>query len=310
MPEGTWQLDSSLIRDSLASGKMRTGQLVSGEETFALSFGEITDNVIYIAMTPAEQIRSCLQLSTENSLASLRAAAEMSGGLTLILSENGGELEELERYGTMKDPDETLVSALSPDLIRSGKPFDLTAGGLSCRCVCTKADALWQDHDSVYVLQISPKYSQNSQVAFQTLMICLLMMVICSTMIVYAVSEQQFVIDNVLTDEQADRYNPATLHRRLLNAGIIGGIVILVVSILTLAVGQTSQQVRFGKVTLNILSGELEQSTEMGIEEARQAQEDWYVRYAEQAASYLEANPEGEREFRDAPCFSPMSFVF
>ncbi len=259
---------------------------------YALSFAPITDKDIFVAVTSEQDFSDYVNLYTLDSLSALKNAADISNGMVFIISESGGNLDIIETYGQMDDLKDFSTSQITQDMLGEKKSDIIDLSGQRCRYVCVEADASFLNSESLYILQIFPTYSSDKQMFHQSLMICMLMLLIFTTLIVYTLSEQRFVVDNVMTKEEAIRYSPQKLRRKLGYAGVVGAISIFIFAFLTQTVGQLHQQIRNGEYTLQLLTGSIRDSIEDQTVQIQTYQEEWYVNCCTLISSYLSERPE------------------
>lgn len=300
---GQTELTPERIEKSLAAGAMRSAYVKPaqepaeaegnlGEDGYYLSFGEVTEGIIYVHMTPVREYQAYLRLYVSGSLSALRNMARILEVATFVVREDSGVMEQAARYDDLRDIADLSDLAISPEQIRSGKPFGLAVGEQQYRCISTKANGQLIGADAMYILQVIPIYSLQGQSIKQAFITCLLMLLIFVTVIVYASAEQLYVMEHVLNKEEEERYNPTKLRRRVVCAGVAGAVAILLISFVTQAVGQMRQQVRYGSDMLQIMSGQLEQSVQEQQLRLKEEQESWYVRYGERIVSFMEEAPE------------------
>lgn len=333
MQAGQVQISRELIEESIASGSMRTGQIsfpdsildteipvdeerieeerieeerkeqeLMAQEAqerdpentlYFLSFGRITDTLIYVEMTPEVQYIDYRSLYMPDSLTALQTATKMFGGATLLIRDDDGSLVELGRFGDIEGSEGLSDLGITSEMIRKEETFSLQLNGREYRCDSVKANGAWLDSENAYVVQVIPKHSSDGENITQGATISLLMLLILLTMTVLILSERRFVQEHVLTGEELNQYGPVKLRRKTVNAGLAGAVVILAVSFLTQAIGQMYQQTRYGRDTLQLLSEMYAQSSkeEQG-KLISEGNEEWYVKYCEEIAAFLDKNPE------------------
>ncbi len=342
VPEGKMKITADMINTSLSSGSVRSGRFVSADSggntdknadddddsaftvtsydaennldaaydvsslkgVYYLSFAQVAKNVIYVQMTPAQDFSNYLQLYTADSFAALKDISDLSDCMIAILANDGENFEILDVYSQLDGLDEDRLNEISSHKFTNNTISDMEIGGQSYRYICTQTDGRWIGKEAVSVIQFYIPFSTNSQMALQSSIVCLLMLVIFITLIVYALAEQRYVTENIMTTDQAKRYNPVRLHRKVISAGIVGAFAIFFFAFMTQAVSQLQQQIRIGKDTLQLLSGTLEQSVEKEQEDIRHAQEQWYVRAGQIMSNSFSYNtglatPEKLSEFND-----------
>lgn len=260
---------------------------------YALSFAPITENDIYVAVTSEAAFGDYVSLYTKDAMSALENAAEIAEGMVVLISDTDGELAVMDSYGELEGKiTEFPESNLSQENLGTEKSDKIILNGKTFRYICVEADASFLDAEKLYILQIFPSHSTQSQMLLQSVMICLLMLLILLTLIVYTLSEQHFVVENVMTKEEAIRYSPRKLRRKLSYAGMVGALAIFLLAFMTQTVGQLHQQIRYAEYTLQLLSGTVEQSVVSQQEEIKEYQEQWYADTCTYIAYQLTQRPE------------------
>ena len=312
VPEGEMQISREVIKESVASGAMRTGRIVfadtapqgntdaagTSEEDpvnpgYYLSFGRITDTLIYVEMTPESEFEDYVNLYTPDSEASLKAATEMYDGITFLLRDNDGQFEQIERYGAYEGDIDLEQIGVTEEKVRDEAIFETVIGGVRYQGLILKADNEWLGWENTYVIQLLPIQDSKMDILVRVIIICLIMLLIFVTTAVYILSEQEYARENILDTEEMELHDPGKLRKKMIYASVAGTIVILCVTFLTQAVGHMYQQIRYGKDTLQLLAERYASDTQEEQEESiRQAEEAWYVSYGEDIAQYLGEKPE------------------
>lgn len=262
------------------------------ENVYYLSFAQVTENDIYVHTTPADEFSSYLKLYTSDSLDALKNIASLSNCMVALLEDTGDGIQVLKTYSNLEDIDQSDLSDITSYKFVSNTISDITLNDKKYRCICAEADGRWIGQNRVFVVQFFPRYSFRGLMALQSAIVCLLMLVIFITLIVYALAEQRYVIENIMTTEQAKRYNPVKLKRKVINAGLTGAIGIFIFAFLTQAVSQMQQETRNGKDIMQFLSGNLEESVQVQEKRIKRAQEEWYVHTCQRIASFCSDRPE------------------
>ena len=312
VPEGDMQISRAVIKESVASGAMRTGRIVfadtapqgntsaagTSEEDpvnpgYFLSFGKITDTLIYVEMTPESEFEDYVNLYTPDSEASLKAATEMYDGIAFLLRDNDGQFEQIERYGTYDGDIDLEQIGVTEEKVRNEATFETVVDGVRYQGLILKADNEWLGWENTYVIQMLPIQDSQTDILVRVIIICLIMLLIFLTTTVYILAEQEYARENILDTEEMALHDPGKLRKKLIYASVAGTIVILCVTFLTQAVGHMYQQIRYGKDTLQLLAERYASDTQAELEESiRQAKEAWYVSYGEDIAAYLAEKPE------------------
>ncbi len=305
-PGGDMQISRELVEKSLASGSMRTGSFsynnINAEsagklgesietEGYYLSFGRITDDFVYVLLTEKKQFTDYLNVYSTGRLVDTNTITDIFGGITLVAADENGTLELLEKYGTEDDSVNPASLGITSEMAGEGNIPNIQLGKQEYRVVCVKTVFKQKDRENVYMIQLLPVRNTSHWVLLQAVLTSLLMLLLLITLIVYAVSEQRLVVEGGLTAENAGRYNPKRLRHRLVSAGIAGALTVLLLSSLTQAVVQMHQQIRHGRDVMDILSEQLDESSNTQNDEMKQAEEKWYVHFSQRIASILENNP-------------------
>ncbi len=308
-PQGGMNISRSMIEKGIDSGKPRTGRLVianpsdeadsslsvsdySSSGMYKLTFAKITDTDIYVHITSEDRYTEYIQLYTADTLEALKNFAEITNGMIVLVALTDTDVEVLDSYGKIGNLKEFPVSAVTPDLLNAKEPTEIELNGMTCRCVSVEADAQSIDAQQLFFLQIFPQSSASSQNLMQALLICMLMILILITLITYILAEQKYVVENALTNDEAARYNPTKLRRKIVYAGLVGAIAIFFTAFLTQAVGQLHEHIRYGDTTLQLVVGSIQKSLKEQRKSIKAHQEDWYVRTGENIADFLSDNPE------------------
>ena len=290
IPEGELQLTWELAEKGIASGKMRTGLLNTENGSYYLSCEKISDNFIYVEMTAEDEYTEYLSLYTAQSDSAMQAAVGITGGNLLFFRHRGNELELLRQYKADSQTKELTAEGISEDLRR--KETEITLNGVKYTCSYSDLTSAAPDTDGLTMVYMVPQQSFRGEGILQSALICLTMLFIFITAIVYVVSIKSFVMENVLTEEEAEQYHPKKIRRRIKNSGIVGALAVFVVAVVLLATGHVTLEMRYGRDSLNAFSDQLEEYRLYLEKEAEQKEAEWYVRYGERISSLLSAYPQ------------------
>lgn len=143
--------------------------------------------------------------------------------------------------------------------------------------------------------EVLPKMSLTSarmRSFWITFIMCYTIGLILCTMIVYVMGVQRYVRENVVTEAQSARYNPHRLRGSMMNAGLIGVVVTMLVAMLLQGVGQLHLELQYGRYALNIFSKQVDQAEQQRGKVLQTLQEEWYVSCGEEMAALLSQHPE------------------
>lgn len=308
-PQGGMNISRSMIEKGIASGTPRTGRLVvanssdgtdsnlnfsdySSSGIYKLTFAKITDTDIYVHITSEDRYTEYIQLYTADTMEALKNFAEITNGMIVLVAMSDKEVEVLSSYGKIGNLKEFPASAVTPELLNAKESTEIELNDMTCRYVSVEADAQSLGVQQMFFLQIFPQSSASTQNIMQALLICMLIILILTTLITYTLSEQKYVVENTLTNDEAARYNPSKLRRKIIYAGFVGAIAIFFTAFLTQAVGQLHEHIRYGDTTLELVVGSIQTSLKEQRESIKSHQEDWYVRTGANIADFLSVRPE------------------
>lgn len=298
-------LSRSLIEESLESGKMRTGRFVADgggadagtdggkarlSGAYFLSFARIADDLVYVDLTSEDQFNEDIDDYVVKNYTAVENENGGFGGITLVVGEGDGSVELLRAYGDTGGLDSLADLGISPEQILQRSTI-LAVNGTPYSCNYSTLQGKWDDWEAPVMIQMLPIATIGMQSVIQSMIVCYVMVLILFNMIVYVMSVQRYVWENVITEEQEARYNPRRLRLRMINAGAVGILAILVVSMIVLGVGQLFNELRYGRDTLRVFSKVLEQVDQDQHKAIEAAEEEWYVYYGEQMAALLAENP-------------------
>ncbi len=316
MPKGQMQITRSDIEQSLATGDLRTGrytveapvsdgasllsdaQDAAGDTTvkyqpgdYLLSFGRITDSLVYVSMIPESMLDEVINSYVERNYTAVENENGGFGGITLVISEQDGNVALLKAYGDAGSYSSLSDIGITPDQIRNRTPI-LIVNNKTYTCHYSTMEGTWDGWKEPIMIQMLPVVTIGSRSMVQSAIIGYAMVLILVNIIVYVMSVQRHVRDHVITESQAMRYAPKRLRKRMANAAVISTIAIFVVTLIVQGVGQLYIELRYGQDTLRVFSKQMEQVDYRQNESLQRLQEDWYVYYGEHMASLLNAYPD------------------
>ena len=316
IPEGDYAISRALIEESLESGSMLTGRFTSTadnlevldriwsggtdaytDETRAtcyLSFGEIGENYIYVDMTRETEYLEMLALYTAEDEAALVAVDHAFEGVTLVFLERDGHTELLRKYGETKGTEEAaLLSRLDADAtLLQQKEFALKADGREYRCAVRKMETGKLNGEKLTIVQLLPRSFRRRQNVVWSLLIVQLMMIILVLVLIYMVSVLHYAKKQVFSEEEAARYSPGNVQKRMVSAGVIAMVTVFTIAVFIQSIGQIYRETRYGKETLEIIENRLKKANETVNEAAGRQEESWNVYFGQKLAGFLSENPE------------------
>ena len=109
---------------------------------------------------------------------------------------------------------------------------------------------------------------------------------------VYLLSVRSFVAEHILDEEQKELYKPYRLRRRITAVGIAGCILVFIFAAFINTVGRLRDDTDAGNQKLRILNTQIRENADTATRESIQAEETWYVHYAERLVSLIQDRPE------------------
>ena len=289
IPDGEMQLTPELVEESISSGKMRTGRLISAKDVpYFLSFGKIADNLIYVELTEEEEYAEYMRLYTAQSDSVIESAIDVTGGFALLFTQQDGKIELVKLYG--EDNGADVLSGISEAILR--RESEITLDGIKYSCSYTDLAAEGSYVEGLTMLHMLPQHSFSEQNILQSAGLCFAMLLVFVTAIVYLSSIRNYVRENVLNEEQADQYRPKRIRRRIRNSGFVGALAIFAVAMVLQITNQITLEIRYGRDALNAVSDQLGQYELEQEKDIEQGEAEWYVRYGSQVASLLSECPQ------------------
>ena len=316
MPKDRMQIDRNDIKQSIATGNLRTRQFTVEAETsdsaslnagaqdtdgntgiqyqtgkYLLSFRKITDNLVYVSMIPESRLDEVIDSYVERNYTAYENESGGFGGITLVVSEQDGNITLLKAYGDAGTYASLSDIGIPPDQILNRASI-LTADNATYSCSYSTIEGTWDGWENPIMVQMIPVAAIGTRSLVESAIIAYAMALILVNIIVYVMSVQRYVRDRVITEEQAVRYAPRKLHIRMTNAAVIGTIAIFVVALIVHGVGQLYIELRYGQDTLSVFSKRMEHVDYHQNERLQRIQEEWYVYYGEHMTSLLKAHPD------------------
>ena len=286
-------LTPSMIEHGLLTGEIETGTPAENSDATGMcffSFGEIAKNLVYVNVLSEDEYASYLDRYSGHIYDRLETADESFGGMTLVVREEEGSLTVLRRFGSVDGTDPLQDSDLIEQTIRT-RPTVLTLNERGYQCSVTQLDD-GAGEETLFVLQIIPQVSVREQNTSRTLVAVLLMVIIFIAVSVYVISVQHFTAKHSMSEEQARHYTAEAMRRRMLTLGILSAVIVFASAVLVESVGQLYMELRYGRDTLRLFSGQVERETQDQLRSIAREEETWYVTYGEKIAALLAEHPE------------------
>ena len=179
IPEGRMELTRALIDQSLASGRMRTGQFLSDvplpatgfmpadlatnpsvdeenlSDTFFLSFADISKNLVYVDMTSESEYEADILRFVSGEATTLEGGNSGFGGVTLIVGEHDGCAELLRAYGDLGNTGSLTDAGLTPEQILK-RASVLSVNGKTYSCTYSTLQGKWDGWENPVIVQMLP----------------------------------------------------------------------------------------------------------------------------------------------------------
>lgn len=311
MPEEKPWLSRSIIEQSIESGKLRTGRFTvadadtksasafdGAEEAgvrfqpgrYSLSYGRITDDLVYVGMVPESMLEETINSYVERNYTAVENENGGFGGITLVVTEQDDSVTLLKAYGDAGAYASLSDIGIAPEQVLNRTPI-LIVNGSTYSCNYSTIQGTWDGWENPVMVQMLPVATIGMRSAVQSAIIGYAMLLVLVNIIVYVMSVQRYVRDNVISDAQAARYAPRRLRIRMTNAAVISTIAIFVVTLIVQGVSQLYIELKYGQDTLRVFSKQIEQADYRRNESLQRLQEDWYVFYGEHMAALLSDQP-------------------
>ena len=291
IPGGELLLTGELVEESIASGKKRTGSLITDKGiAYYLSFGVISDDIVYVDMTREDEYEEYLKLYTAQSDTAIKAAVDVTGDVVLFCTQRDGTIEMVKQYGTDSLSEEGSLPDISGELSR--REEKITCNGIKYNCTYTDFASEEKYGEDLTMVYMIPQHSFGEQSILQSAALCFAMLLIFVTAIVYLASIRNYVRENILNEEQAEQYRPKKIRRRIRNSGCVGALAIFAIAVILQITGQITLEIRYGRDALNVFSDQLEQYELKQEKEIENREAAWYVHFGDQISSLLTECPQ------------------
>ncbi len=299
--EDAYRLSREIVEEGLRSGKIVSVQAANTSEEDAeppvfFSFGEIAENLVYCNTLSESEYTSYLERYSGQIYDTLQRADESFDGMTLVVSydadtESGDTIQVLRQFGSIEGAEEFLNSDLLLQTIRQPSSV-LTLNDRDYACSVSQLEDGVVGEETRFVMQIIPQVSAREQNTSRTLLVVILMVIIFTAVAVYVISVHRCTARHQLTPEQAARYTTEAIRKRMLTLGILSAVVVFAAAILVESVGQLYMELRYGRDTLRLFSGQVEKENRHQLMSISAEEESWYLHYGEEMASLISDHPE------------------
>ena len=290
-------LTRELIERGLRRAQWGTNSLMAvstAEEEpvpYFLSFSELAEDLVYVDLITEKEYAEILDRYCGQIDDVLETADASFGGITLVVSVEDGRLRVVRQFGTLDGLEELLDSVLAPQTLRRSTSV-LTVNGKDYQCSSSRLDDGGTGEETQYILQIIPLVSLSEQNVTRSLLVVLLMAVICAAVAVYMISAQRRAADPSVREKEAAHYAPRHMCKRMVAVGLLSVVVIFAAAVLVESVGQLYMELRYGRDTLRLFSGQIEKESLDRLTDISMEEDSWYVYYGELMAPLLSENPE------------------
>ncbi len=188
-----------------------------------LSFIDISDDLFYVEWTPVSEMEEYIRLHDRVAEA-LDASEKAMGGILFVLdkSEEEGKETLKIKYSSgsydIADDAETLASF---DALIKGSGEMITIGEKQYSGTVAE-----MKNPGEYLVLLVPFQLDFFKNGFTSIILCLAMLFVAITLIVYMTSLQNYIKKHQLTPEQERAWKPSRVLRKVLTAGLICAIVI------------------------------------------------------------------------------------
>ena len=220
----------------------------------------------------------------------LKTADDSFGGVTLVVNDAEGRLTALRQFGSFEGAEDVPVSDLAEAVIRRSEDR-LTVNEKDYQCSAAQIGEDTGD-GSRYVVQMIPLVSADEQNVSRALLIVLVMVIIFAAVTVYVTSAQRRLGAKDLTDEEAARYHPDSLKKRMITVGILSVIAVFAAAVLVESVGQMVMELRYGRDTLRLFAGQVEKESRDRLSAVSREEEAWILSCGGEMAARIAENPE------------------
>ena len=299
----TGQLSRETVEEGLRSGNMVSVSAADASEEDAdapvfFSFGEIAENFVYVNVLSESEYSSYLDRYSGHIYDTLQLADESFGGMTLVVSydadtDAGDSLQVLRRFGTIEGEEEFLDPELLLQTVRQRSPI-LTLNERDYAFSVSQLEDGTVGDETRYVVQIIPEVSVREQNTSRTLLVVILMVIIFIAVAVYVISVQHYTAKHQLTPEQAAHYTAEAMRKRMISLGILSAVLVFGAAVLVESVGQLYMELRYGRDTLRLFSGQVEKENRHQLMSISEEEESWYLYYdyGEEMAALIADHPE------------------
>ena len=303
---GDLQLTRGMIETSIASGEMRTGHYLisntkggSGEEesfqdyldrSMYLSFGRITDDLIYVDMTSEREYIEYESLYLYDNYDALKTASELFESITMLVRIQGSQVEMIRRYSGSIVSDDPADYGISKDTILEKTPR-IVLDGIPYDCAYFEQPNIGTQSEKFYMVQMMPLKTDTSSNLFTSILTSSIILLIELAVIVYVFSLQKYIAENDLTAEQADLYRPSRTRRIITASGISGIIAVFVAVFVTSSLGVMNKELDNGERILESLMNNYHHEISVHNDALIEDEGSWDIYNGEKIVSLLTKYP-------------------
>ena len=305
------KITRAMIEEGLASGEMMTGYVTVGDavreeaepedveeayvdelsRSYFLSFGKLSDNDVYVDLLTEIEYTGYLDLGSYSIYETLEAADATFNGITVVIRNQDGELQLLRQYGAGEPFENLAALGLTEELLHAGTP-SLTVNGQEYLCAFAELENRRGEEECLHIVQMLPRVSVKEQIVTRALLLGLVMEIILISITIYVTSVQRYTAEHELSEEQAERFRPEKMRRRMIAVGILSVVVTFAAALLIESVGQMYVELRYGRDTLNVVFEKYESKDQEQNRSLKKEEESWFVFYGEKLAALLSEYPE------------------
>jgi|GEM_PF-1419664 len=253
-----------------------------------MGIGHLDGDYYYIDKTDFSEYSSFEEtyVNSENMFSMLEEAYDCS--FSTFMDMGNGDYILTYRSGTYEDYLDETDEFMVPDILYHDRGV-LTAGGQTYQYFCSDYEIEDQGYTEriLFVLKkenyIIPALNYSVPMAFAVLAILI-------AIIAGNAAAEEYVRKSVLTERQKERYTPERMRNFTAIIGLIGLVVVILVSFFTQSIAGLRTGVMDGRDVLDTLLAKLDEKedrSEMMVQEAKE----WYLYYAHEVAQILHDDP-------------------
>ena len=278
---------SERVNEKLAAN---TRLLTAIQRELSAEGGRIDEDAASVNAMREKEAAAFLDHYNEPIYEILESTDDSFGGVTLLVSKENGSLHIERQFGSLEGLEKLSDGELTADMLQPSAVLTLNEREYHCSAAALEEGG--SGGENRYVVQLIPKVSLSDQNVSRALLIVLVMVIILAAVTVYVISAQRFTTDHGLSDERAAHYHPDNVRRRMVTVGILSVLVVFAVALLVESVGQLYMELRYGRDTLRLFTGQVQKESQEQIKSVSEEEASWYLWYGEELASVLAEHPE------------------